>query len=329
MPAYAMSAFQRTLLLVTAFLVPQLSTLAQSGNGIAAVVNGRVITRSEVREAIKAQEQMIAFQFQHNPSERNKALAEMRSHALDSIIDRELILAEFARMGARLPPYVVDDAINNIIRENFKGNRDAFIKELARSGMTFKKFRDLQEKMVIVQAMRAKFASDQSPATPREVENFYKKNVDKWRKGGMVKIATISIPKYTGDAAAGPESQKKLAQEIRSKLVKGADFGTMAKTYSQDSRAEQGGSSEWMDVEKMPPAIGQVAFGLPTGGISSIIDEQGVYIIILCEAKRLGEAPALSKIRPEIEKMIQQERSKGSVENWMKDLRRKATIRKM
>jgi parvulin-like peptidyl-prolyl isomerase len=299
-----------------------------SDNGIAAVVNGRVITRSEVRDAVRAQQQMLMVQFHDDPSALKREMENLQATALDSLIDRELILAEFKHMGASLKSQWIDDDVNNFVRENFKGDRDAFVKELAKNNMTVKKFREMREKMMIVQAMRGRQAGQQSPATPREVKEFYEKNVSKWRQGDMIKISTITIPKFTGDGKTTTDSQRKLAEEVRRKLAKGADFAATAKAYSQDSHAEDGGAWDWMAKDQMKPSIANVAFSLRTGGVSDVIDDEAAYVIIACDAIKYGDAPSMDKVRPEIEKMISSEKSKAIVDKWMEELRRKATIKK-
>lgn len=315
------------LLLLTLASADMLSAQS-SNNGIAAVVNGNVITKSEVRDAVNAQEQMLRMQFQNDPSALQRELSSLHSTALDSLIDRELVLAEFKRLGASIKSQWVDDDVNGIIRDSFKGNRDAFVKELASTGMTLKKFRDLREKMMIVQAMRGKQAAEQPPATPKEVDEYYKKNIDKWREGGMIKISTITIAKYSGEASATPESQRKLAEEIRSKLRKGADFATTAKTYSNDSHNEDGGAWDWMARDQMKPSIAAVAFGLKTGELSEVIDDEGAYIIIACDAIKYGATKSLSEVRPEIERSVSSEKSKAVIDQWMVGLRKKAVIKK-
>lgn len=325
-----MSVFSRTLCLLAAVCLPAPFLSAQSSsNGIAAVVNGNVITKSEVRDAVNAQEQMLRFQYQNDPATLQRELANLRATALDSLVDRELVLAEFKRLGAAIKSQWVDDDINGIVRESFKGDREAFVKELAQSGMTLKKFRDMREKMMIVQAMRGKQAAEQPPATPKEVEDFYKKNLAKWRSGDMIKISTITIAKFSGDPGATPESQKRMAQEIRSKLLKGADFATTARTYSQDSHAEDGGAWDWMAREQMKPSIANVAFNLKTGGLSEVIDDEAAYIIIACDAVKYGNAKPMAEVRDEIERAISAEKSKAVIDKWMEGLRRRAVIKKM
>ena len=298
-------------------------------NGVAALVQGKPITRSEVRDTVKAQEQIImAMHGGTDPERMKREIEQTRATALDALIDRELILIEFTKIGGVIKPQYVDDQINNIVREAFKGDRDALVTELAKAGMSIKKFRDMQEKNIIASVMKAKKAGDMPPANPQEVEEYYQNNLDKWRVGDQIKISTISIPKFSGETGATPESQKKLAQEIRSKLLKGGDFATLARSYSQDSRAEFGGAWDWMPRTELDPTIANTAMNLKTGGVSEMLDKETSYIIVACDAKKLGEAPGIEKVRGDIQKMIQQEKSKKAIDDWMAQLRKKAVIRK-
>lgn len=303
------------------------SALGQSIT-IVAVVDGTPIMSSEVRETIAAQEQIIRYMNPNDPAKVAAELAKAREEAVENLIDREILLSEFKKMGGVIKAQYVDDDINSIIRESFKGNRDAFVDELAKTGMTIKKFREQREKMIVVNIMRARNSGDHPPATPKEVEEFYRKHVDKWREGDQIKISTITIPKFSGEAGSTPEKQRKLAEELRTKLLNGADFAATAKAYSQDSRAENGGSWDWMAKTDMMPAISSVAMDLKTGGIGPVIDQEGSYIIVACDAKKLGTAPALESKRSEIEKMINQEKSKANIDKWMESIRKKHIIKR-
>ena len=318
----------RFLPLVALFASATASLADSSVNGIAALVNGKVITRSEVADAVNAQRQMIALRYRDDPMQAQRELAELQNTALDSLIDRELILADFGKLGGTIKGQYVDDDINTLIREQFKGDRDAFIIELAKTGMTMKKFRDLREKMIIVQVMRGKHGGKQAPPTPRQVEDYYKAHEERWRDKDMLKISTITLPKFSNEPGATPEKQRKLAEEIRSKIIAGADFGSMAKTYSQDSKAENKGEWDWMERKLMKPKMADAAFALKDGGVSPVIEDEAAYIIIYLDAKKLGTVTPLEQVRTEIEKMIIAEQGKADVDEWLAGLRKHANIRK-
>jgi parvulin-like peptidyl-prolyl isomerase len=297
-------------------------------NGIAAVVNGTVITQSEVREAVKAQEQVFQFQMRDDPVALEKALAELKVGAVDSLVDRELILTEFKKIGGTIKAQYVEDDINSIVRENFKGDRGAFVMELAKTGMTLKKFRALREKMIIVQVMRGRYAAEQAPPTPLEVRDYYEKNIDRYRDKDMIKISTITVPKFTGDASSTEASQLKFAKELRAKVVGGGNFKETAKTYSQDSRSEDGGEWPWMERTQMKKSIADSAFAVKEGGVSDVVEDEAAFIIIAVDAKKLGTPEPLEKVRAQIERMIRTEKSKAALDGWLESLRRKANIKR-
>jgi peptidyl-prolyl cis-trans isomerase SurA len=304
-------------------------SLAQTTeNGIAAVVNGTVITKSEVREAVKAQEQVFQFQMRDDPIALQKALAELSEGAVDSLIDRELILTEFKKIGGTIKAQYVEDDINSIVRENFKGDRGAFVTELAKTGMTLKKFRALREKMIIVQVMRGRYASEQAPPTPLEVRDYYEKNIDRYRDKDMIKISTITVPKFTGDGSSTEATQLKLAKDLRAKVVGGSNFKETAKTYSQDSRSEDGGEWPWMERTQMKKSIADAAFAVKEGGISDVVEDEAAFIVIAVDAKKLGTPEPLEKVRAQIERMIRTEKSKAALDGWLENLRRKANIKR-
>jgi len=326
MPAFSLT---RILPLVIALAISSSVYSNTRSNGIAAVVNGKPIMKSEVEDALTAQRQMLIMQMGNNPAQLQAELKKLQDSALENLIDRELILAEFEKMGGTIKEQYVDDDINTLIREKFNGDRNQFVTELAKSGMTMKKFRELRKKMIIVQVMRSQKAARRLPATPKEVEEFYRKNIDKFRDKDMLKISTITIPKFTGEPGSTPESQKKLAEEIRSKLIGGADFASTAKTYSQDSRADSGGEWDWMERKLMDKTIADTAFKLKDGSISEVVTMDAAYIIIYLAAKKPGVATPLEKIRPDIERAIEAESSRKTLDEWLQNLRKKATIRIM
>ena len=294
--------------------------------GIAAKVNGKVITRSEVREAVQAQEQIIVMTIK-DPAERDKKLAFVRERALDSLIERQLVLGEFEKMGGAIKPEYIDDEIKRIILDSFGGDREKFIHELTKGGMSLKRFREMQEKMIVVQIMKQRQTSHLPPPTPADVESFYYKNADKFRDKDFVKISTITLPKYpAGDVKATPEGQKKLAEELRKQISDGADFASKAKTYSQDSHAEQGGEWDWIERAQMDAKVASAAFSLKPGALSPVIDVGTSYMIILCNAKRPGNMAPLDKARPDIEKFIKAEKGRAHLNGWLASLARKATI---
>jgi len=292
-------------------------------DGIAAIVNGEVITFSQVQMVSMPRERALRQQLRGE--ELVKELQKARKAALQDLIDRALIVHAFKEEKLALPDYFVEQRMNDIIRENFGGDRQAFLKTLQAQNFTLSEFRKNEFEKIIVAAMRGKNVKPNTVASPGKIEEYYRKNRQEFTSKQEVKVRMIMIPSRAeeGNAAA----QKAMAEEILGKLAGGADFARMAQMYSEDSTRDSGGDWGWVERNTLAGPLEKAAFGLPKGKISNIIELGGNYYIVKVEDKRGGATKGLAEVRSEIEKKLLQEEAQRLQENWLASLRQKATIR--
>lgn len=300
-------------------------------DGIAAIVNGAVITRSQVMGAAQTQVRLLAMEAQHSgmtEAQFRQRAGEIEKNALNTLIDRELILSSFKALGAQIRPQHVDEAVDRFVRDRFSGDRQKFIEELGKNGLSFKQFWDSQEQTIIVQAMRARQVGDQEPfVTPAEEEQFWKENRQLFQADGFVKIRTITIPKTEFGDASTAAKQKALADEIYNKLKGGADFATMAKTNSVDSGAEKGGDRGTFAKKDLAPGLSEAAFRIPIGSISEPIDLGNFLTILLVEARDNGKVSPLGDVREEVRRRVLQNKRQEKLDKYLARLRRDANIK--
>jgi parvulin-like peptidyl-prolyl isomerase len=134
----------------------------------------------------------------------------------------------------------------------------------------------------------------------------------------------IMIPGNGGTRA----SQKALAEEILGKLVHGADFARMAQIYSEDSTRDAGGDWGWVERKTLAPELEKVAFNLPAGKVSNIIELGGNFYILKVDERNGGVTRPLAEVRGDIEKKLEQEEAQRVAERWLASLRQKAYIKK-
>jgi hypothetical protein len=111
-------------------------------DGIAAVVNGEIITHSQVRSITQPRERLLRQQVRG--PELEKQIKEVREAALKDLIDRQLIVQAFKEEKLALPDYFVEQRMNEIIRENFGGDRNTFIKALQAQNFSVGEFKKLE-----------------------------------------------------------------------------------------------------------------------------------------------------------------------------------------
>ena len=138
-------------------------------DGVAASVNGEVITYSQVREVVKPREEMMKQVF--SGQELVDKVKEARLAALKDLVDRQLVIQEFKKAGYQLPEYMVDQSIQTVIREQFQGDRRKFMQALATQGLTLSRFKAFEKDKMIVQAMRGKYVKTDAFVSPSKVED--------------------------------------------------------------------------------------------------------------------------------------------------------------
>lgn len=292
-------------------------------DGIAAVVNGDVITYSQVRNVMGPRERMLRAQFKGE--EYEKQLKAARDAALKDLIDRQLIIQHFKKEGFSIPEQLVEERVDEIVRENFGGNRQAFLKTLETQGVSLTQFKQMEYEKIIVQAMRSKNAKLSPVVSPTKVEQYYNQHKAQFSSKEQVKLRLIMIPSHEADGNSA--AQKSLAEEILGKLASGAPFDRMAQMYSEDATREAGGDWGWVERKTLAAPLEKVAFSLPVGKISNIITLGGNYYILKIDERRGGDTPTLAKLRPEIEKRVMEEEAQKQTELWLATLRSKAYIR--
>jgi peptidyl-prolyl cis-trans isomerase SurA len=292
-------------------------------DGIAAIVNGDIITFSQVRLLAAPKERLLRTQFRGE--ELQKKIEEARQGALKDLIDRQLIVQSFHNEKFELPEHFVDEHINDIIREDFGGDRNTFIKTLQAQNYSLSEFKKNEMEKIIVSAMRSKNVKRMTTVSPTKVMEYYKQHKAEFTSKEQVKVRLIMIPTH---AAEGNEAaQKAIAEEILGKLADGAPFDRMAQMYSEDASRDNGGDWGWIERKTLAPELEKVAFNLPPGRVSHVIELGTNFYILKVEEKKGGDAPSLAKLRPEIEKKLIQEEELRQQELWLAGLREKAYIR--
>lgn len=290
-------------------------------DGIAAVVNDDVITFSQVRELIGPVEK--AAREQLKGEELVSKIKEIRLKAINDLIDRQLILQEFRKNKFNIPDHYIEDRIGTIVREEFGGDRAAFVRTLQAQGYTLDKFKQLETEKMIVQAMRSQNVKNDVIVPDSRITEYYQQNRGEYALEDQIKMRMIAVRK----AENGSDSRRAMIDEIRAKILEGAEFGDLARMYSEDSTQDQGGDWGWINRKTLNESLAKIAFGMKAGQVSPVIDLGNSYYLLYVEAKKNAAVKPLAEVRDDIQnKLIQQERQKRQ-EEWIAKLRKKAYIK--
>lgn len=327
-----MTAIKRILAIAGALSSLTAAADARQVTGIAAKVNGSVITINEVNYHLTPYRQQLDAAMPRKGPQYNKLISKARNEILDSLIERELILSEFRHnIKGSIPSHAIDSEIDRQIRELYNNSRGEFNKSLREAGVTPQQHRRETEKKLIVQAMRARQFANAVPPLPSEVKKEYHKHKLKMRDttGDKIDYHKIYILKNDPtNALVTPKVQLELAEDIVNRLKKGEDFEKLAKEYSADSYAEDGGKVVEQKRTDLSPAFASILMETPEGKILGPLEDGRGFTIVRVDKKHYGPVPPLSKVRKTIESRVRARKNKAKHDRWMKRLRSNAMIQR-
>ena len=297
-------------------------------NSVKAVVNNEPITGVMLDQAMNTQVQLWLMENNGRVSRSaaEREIRELEERALDDLIDRMLILDEFERLGGKIKSHHIDEAVDRFIKMRFKGDREAFLAELKKTGMTIAQFRDVQQDQIAINALREQNSGDDViPNTPWEKKREYEEIKDKFASEGRPKLRMMSIPKQTDTSS--PDQQKAILDKVRAELRSGADFGALAKQYSADSFASKGGYVGVLDRNTLNAGLTQAAYNIPSGQMSPPLDDGPFWRILKVDGRVGQSVPSYKELEEEVDKRLTIKKKQKNLDTWLKKLRRDANVR--
>lgn len=299
-------------------------------NGIAAKVNGKVITRNEVSFMLSPVYAQLVAQFPRRGPQFDSLFKKAKDGIIQELIDREIILDEFKQLGAFIKPNLVDDEIKRQMRDLYNGDETKFREELKRSRLTMEGYREMTREKMIVQSMRAQQFSDAPPPLPNEIQKEYNevkitlRDVTK----DVITFQKIFIP--AGDAQnplATPETQLSIAEDLAKQISEGKDFAELAKANSKDAFADKGGIQENVPRTDLSAEFAAIIFDAPVGKVvGPLMDPQGFTIVKPIKIN-FGPAPPLDdKLRRAIEERVHKKKTSAQYDHWIEGKRKRAMI---
>jgi peptidyl-prolyl cis-trans isomerase C len=151
-------------------------------------------------------------------------------------------------------------------------------------------------------------------------KKYYDEHKNEWEEVNarhiLVKYKGSPVPVREGKPELTEEQALAKAQELRKKVVDGADFAAIAKAESDDTQSgSNGGDLGTFKRNSMVPEFEKTAFALPVGQVSEPIKTQFGYHIIKVEKH---DTPELASVRAQIDERMKPEMARQAVENLAK-----------
>lgn len=255
--------------------------------------------------------------------------AEMQSlyrAALDTLIERRLILKAAAAKKMEIPEWVIDNQIREIVHEMFGGDMNRLEEELARCKIPMTEYRNTIKEDIIVRGMRQQMVEQYVTASPLAMRKEYRDHPERYRQDMKASVRVILLKPPSGDD--GVASVRTRWMQISEELAAGKDFAELAVRYSADSHAKDGGL--WKDVnpeEAFRPEIAAAISKLEVGKVSEMIDLDGWGFIVKKEAETSAKEMSFSEAYDKISWNVRSAAVKKTYDEWISRLREDAFVK--
>ncbi len=293
-------------------------------NGVAAVVENKVITVDDIRKEIAPLLPQLQREAR-NEEDFNKRLESVQDTIIQQLIDRVLIINEFRKDEKKqIPPGFIDSRIADIQSGEFENDRSKFLAYLRSRGTTLRQYRTEVEDDIIYTYMRQQQRKSQSIVSPVRIETYYEENKERFRQEDSVHLRLIQLNR------ASDESEAQLltrAMEVINRFQRGEEFSDLAKEYSEDSRRSKGGDWGWQKRSDLKKEFSSPLFNLDKGDITDpVLTPEGCFLLFAEDRKYAGIQP-IDEVRDTIERILIQRMSSVSEERWLERLRRNGYVK--
>jgi len=293
---------------------------AERIDGIAAVVNGELITTYELDKEAAS----IVKNAEKRPGPTLEK-AEIRAAALNQLIDKKLVAQKIKELDIKVSDEEVRQAIDDVKKQN-NLSPEALVAALNAQGLSFDQYRtQIREQMEHLRLMSQEVRS-KIQVGEKEMQEYYEANYKSYSEE-MFQARHI----FFSIGQKAPESDVKritaTAASVLQEIRNGKDFAELAKKYSDDSStAKDGGDLGTFKKGEMLPDIEQVLERMKPGDVSDLVKTSAGLHIIKLEKRFVKSTKTFDDAKGEIEETLYKKKSEERFRQWSADLKKNAVI---
>jgi peptidyl-prolyl cis-trans isomerase SurA len=286
---------------------------------VIAVVNNDAITLGELEEAMAA----ARADARQRPAGDDE---KVRREFLNRFIETRLQLQEADREKIVVDEAEVEEELTERIKKTSLKDVEEFKAALKSQGINFESVRKrLRESIKMAKVVRRKVTIRVSVTDP-EIDRYLDENRSKLETGLNYHARHILVVPEGGTSDAAWEAARIRAELVRSQLKEGADFGEVAKKFSADATAKDGGDLGPLKRGELSQEIEGRILALNPGQVSDPYRSDLGYHIFRLESKDGLEGEGLVRARQQIREILFRQKYEARLDAWLREIRERAVI---
>ena len=304
-----------------------LPLMAAELDRVVAVVNDGVVLRSELDNQIREIRTRAAGQ----ANGRLPPDDVLERQVLEQMIQKEIQIQLATRTGIKVSDDAVNQAIAGIARRNNMRLED-FIAAVEAQGLSYQALREDIRDDISIDQLRQREIARKIVVTDREIANQLEtlEGLDGTENGAEDKKMMVSETRarhilMRPSVVMDETKIRTTLADVRSQLVAGADFTELAKQYSEDPTADQGGELGWLPRGATVPEFQQVMDALEPGQVSEPFRSRFGWHLVQVLERRQRDATD-EALREQARQLVFQRKLEEASAAWVRRLREEAYV---
>lgn len=250
--------------------------------------------------------------------------AAFNNRLLDQMIDRIVFSQEATAAGVTVADTLVENMLGQFIMQF--GGEERVGAMLAEMGLKREHIaKSFRRDMVIREYVQSK-VEPSIVVEEADSRAYYDQNQASFAAVDSVRARHIILMFRPDDTDETRAQRRQQITDIHKRARAGEDFAQLARQYSQDGAAQNGGDLGYFPREMMVKPFSDVAFSLRKGQISDVVETQFGYHVIQCVDKKTARKVTYEEARPRVDAMLRQRALGTELQNRLKRDRDAAII---
>ncbi len=301
------------------------SSYGEQVDRVVAVVNEDAITLSELNETLQPYARQIS-ESAYESEKKREMLYSIRKDVLNRMIDERLADQESKRLGVSVNETDVGQQIEQIKSEHLF-TEEELEKALAVEGYTLEEYRmRIREQLLRVKLVNIEVKS-KIAITEKDIRDYYEEYKESYQGQKKYHLRVILI-RVTSSATSDERADaRKRIESVKEKLQAGAAFDGLARQYSEDVTAKDGGDLGMFLLEELAPELRETVRSLSEQEVSPVLATPQGYQLLMLEELATSPGKSLKEARIEIQETLYQEIVEEKYKAWLAALRGRSYVK--
>ncbi|MGC2719970.1 MAG: peptidylprolyl isomerase [Candidatus Acidiferrales bacterium] len=299
---------------------------AQVLEEIIARVNNDIVTTSDYQKPDQQLRDEIAHECQGCPQDKLDAeYKEQSKDLLRGLIDQSLLVQRAKDMGISVETELVKK-LDQVRAQNNIATIDDLEKEVEKSGLAWEDYKTQIRNNLLTQEVIRKEVGQRINIGNDEVKKYYDAHPSEFTRPEQVVLSEIFLS-TEGKSPEEIAAVQRKADDLRDRVVKGADFAEIAKRYSEGSTAkDQAGELGTFGKGELAPQLESVVFKLDKGQMTDVIQTKTGFEILKVDAHYQAGLQPMDKVENEIMNKIYMEKMTPAMRDYLGELREESYV---